>query len=163
MTLADSFTVAVPAPRSATETDAGYLGRLLNLNGSSLIGSSFALAKGGVGRLVAPLVTARTTEQLPVVSISTLGPDGMPAGSSAGFELRLANLGGADAPTVSVTAKAADDNLTVTGAPASLEVGELATASTTYSAPAQNGPADVTVTGEATWSDAAGNAYGPIG
>ena len=152
----------MPAPRSASETDAGYIARLLVLDGSALIGSSFALAQGGVGRLVAPLVSASTTEQLPVVSIATTGPDSMPAGTTAQFNLGLANQGSAPAPEVDVTASAAGAPLTVVGAPASLAAGELATATTQYSAPTNNPPADVTVAGEVVWSDAAGNDYGPV-
>ncbi len=146
--LSESFTVPVPAPRSTSETDAGYLARLLVLDGSALIGSSFALAQGGVGRLVAPLVSASTTEQLPVVSIATTGPDSMPAGTTAQFDLGLANQGSAPAPEVDVTASAAGAPLSVVGAPASLAAGELATATTQYSAPTNNPPADVTVAGE---------------
>lgn len=162
VTLAEAYTVPVPAPRSETETDAGYLSRLLVLDGSSLIGSSFALAQGGVGRLVAPLVTVSTTERLPVVSISTLGPDGIPAGADADYDLRLANLGSVEASTLGVTAAAGVAALAVNGAPAALVAGQIATATTSYAAPASNPPADVTVSGAVTWSDAAGNAYGPV-
>jgi RHS repeat-associated protein/uncharacterized repeat protein (TIGR01451 family) len=161
--LGESFTVPVPAPRSSQETDAGYLARLLVLDGSALIGSSFALAQGGVGRLVAPLVSASTTEQLPVVSIATTGPDSMPAGTTAQFNLGLANQGSAAAPDIDVTATAAGDPLTVSGAPSSLAAGQLATATTTYAAPLNDPPADVTVAGNVAWSDAAGNDYGPVG
>ena len=163
VTLAESFTVPVPAPRSASETDAGYLARLLVLDGSPLIGSSFALAEGGVGRLVAPLVSATTTERLPVVSLTTTGPDSMSAGTTAQYDLGLANQGSAAAPILDLTATAAGVPLVVAGEPASLAAGELATATTTYTAPDQNPPADVTVAGEVTWSDAAGNDYGPVG
>jgi RHS repeat-associated protein/uncharacterized repeat protein (TIGR01451 family) len=132
------------------------------LDGSSLIGSSFALAQGGVGRLVAPLVIASTTERLPVVSISTLGPDGIPAGAAADYDLRLANLGSSEASGVAVTAAAGSAPLDVDGAPAALVAGQVATATTRYAAPASNPPADVAVSGAVTWSDAAGNAYGPV-
>ncbi|HET9520076.1 MAG TPA: PKD domain-containing protein, partial [Candidatus Limnocylindrales bacterium] len=161
--IAESFTVPVAAPRSGSETDAGYLARLLVLDGSPLVGSSFALAEGGVGRLVAPLVSATTTERLPVVTLATTGPDSMSAGTAAQYDLDLANQGSALAPNLDLTASAAGVPLVVSGEPAALAGGELATASTTYTAPEDDPPADVTVTGQVTWSDAAGNAYGPVG
>jgi RHS repeat-associated protein/uncharacterized repeat protein (TIGR01451 family) len=161
--LDESFTVPVPAPRSASETDAGYLARLRVLDGSLLVGSSFALAQGGVGRLVAPLASATTIEQLPVVSLATTGPATMPAGTTAQFDLDLANQGSVTATGVALSASAAGSPLTVSGAPASLTAGELATAGTAYTAPTLNPPADVTVAGEVAWSDAAGNDYGPVG
>ena len=50
----------------------------------------------------------------------------------------------------------------IVGAPASLAAGQLATATTTYTAPDEDPPADVTVAGVVTWSDADGNDYGPV-
>jgi RHS repeat-associated protein/uncharacterized repeat protein (TIGR01451 family) len=161
--LEESFVVPVPAPRSASETDEGYLARLRVLDGSPLVGSSFALGDGGVGKLVAPLASATTTEQLPIVSLTTTGPASMPAGSEAAYDLALANQGSAGAAAIDVNAEAAGEPLAVSGAPASLAAGQLATATTIYESPEDDPPADVTVAGEVTWSDGAGNDYGPAG
>ena len=103
----------VPAPRAAAETDAGYLARLLVLDGTGLVGSSFALAQGGVGRLVAPLATATTTERLPAVGISTVGPPSIVAGTSDSYDLRMANLGSARANALGVSADASGAPLPV--------------------------------------------------
>ncbi|HET9347339.1 MAG TPA: RHS repeat-associated core domain-containing protein [Candidatus Limnocylindrales bacterium] len=163
VTFGESFAVPVAAPRSPTETDAGYIARLLVLDGSLLIGSSFALAEGGVGKLVAPLVSATTTERLPVVSLATTGPDSMPSGTTAQYDLGIANQGSAAAPSLALTATAAGDPRPVAGAPSALAAGQVATATTTYTAPDEDAPADVTVAGTLTWSDADGNGYGPVG
>ncbi|MEO5662756.1 MAG: RHS repeat-associated core domain-containing protein [Nocardioides sp.] len=156
------WTVGVPAPRAATETDAGYLSRLLSLDGTQLNGAAYAQATGGVGRLVAPLQRVTTTRELPVVAISAVGSTAIPAGSSADYDLKLANLGSADASAVDVAATADTASLTVTGAPAGLAAGELATARTSYAAPAASS-GSVVLRGTAAWNDARGNTYGLSG
>lgn len=151
-----------PAARSAGETDAGYLGRLLAANGSPLTTAAFALASGGVGRLVAPLAHTTATRQLPVVGVSAVGPDEVRADTSTDYALKLANLGARDASSVTTTASADGGALTVTGAPTSLTAGELGSGTATYAAPAGAvGP--TTVRGQVTWKDTRGTTYGPAG
>ncbi len=156
------WTVPVPAARAATETDAGYLSRLVALDDTQLNGAAYAQAQGGVGRLVAPLMRVTSTRELPVVGVSTVGSAGIPAGTSADYDLALANLGSADASALEVAAAADTAPLTVTGAPAALGVGELATARTAYTAPAASS-GSVVLRGTAAWKDARGNAYGLSG
>ena len=156
------WTVPVPAARVATETDAGYLSRLAALDGTQLNGAAYAQAVGGVGRLVAPLMRVTTTRELPVVGVSTVGSAAMPAGTSGDYDLRLANLGSADASALAVAATADTAALPVTGAPTALDAGELATARTSYSAPAASS-GSVVLRGTAAWKDARGNVYGLSG
>ena len=157
-----SYTVPVPAARGTSETDAGYLGRLLALDGTPLTGAAYATGSGGVGRLVVPLQHVTTTRQLPVVGISTVGPDALPAGATGDYDVKLADVGSADASGVQVKATADTAPLTLTGAPAALAAGELATAHTTYAAPAGSS-GTVVLRGTASWSDARGNHYGVTG
>ncbi len=156
------WTVPVPAPRAATETDAGYLSRLVALDGTELNGAAYAQATGGVGRLVAPLQRVTTTRELPVVGISTVGSAAIPAGASADYDLRLAHLGSAAASALEVKAAADTAPLPVTGAPTLLGAGELATARTTYAAPVGS-TGSVVLRGTAGWKDARGNTYGLSG
>jgi RHS repeat-associated protein/uncharacterized repeat protein (TIGR01451 family) len=156
------WTVPVPAPRAATETDAGYLSRLVALDGTPLNGAAYAQATGGVGGLVAPLLRVTTTRELPVVGVSTVGAPAIPAGTSADYDLKLANLGSTDATALEVEAAADTASLDVTGAPTALAAGELSTARTSYTAPAGSS-GSVVLRGTAAWQDARGNTYGLSG
>lgn len=156
------WTVPVPSARAVTETDAGYLSRLLSLDGTQLNGAAYAQATGGVGLLVAPLQRVTTTRELPVVGVSTVGSATIPAGSSADYEIKLANHGSAGASALETKATANATALSVTEAPTALDAGELATARTSYAAPAA-GSGSVILRGTAAWQDARGNAYGLSG
>lgn len=156
------WTVPVPAPRGAGETDAGYLSRLAMLDQSALSAAVFALAQGGVGRLVAPLALATTTRQLPVLGIAATGPTQVPAGTTATYAVKLSNLGSQQASSITTTASAGTTTLPVVGAPTVLAPGEIGSATATYAVPAANvGP--VTLRSAATWQDAHGATYGPVG
>lgn len=125
--------------------------------------SAFALATGGVGRLVAPQAVAVTVEHLPVVAVSTVGPDEVAAGATVDYDLALANLGSQGAGNVDLAATADGDPLSLVGAPTELVAGGLATATTSYTAPADGSDGSVDVRGEVTWTDSLGNLYGPTG
>ena len=161
-TLHRTWTVPVPAPRGTSETDAGYLGRLVALDGTQLNGAAYAVGKGGVGRLVVPLQHVATTRQLPVVGVSTVGSATIPAGTSGDYDVKLADLGSADASALQVAASADTSPLTVRGAPTALGAGELATAHTSYAAPTGSS-GSVVLRSTASWKDARGNAYGAMG
>lgn len=162
VSLTRSWQVPVPAERGTGETDAGYLARLLALDGTRLNAAAFAVADGGVGRLVAPLAQTASTRSVPVVGVSTTGPAEVPAGTSADYAIRLANLGSAEASSLQTEASADGTALTVTGAPTALTPREIGEGVTTYAAPTgASGPAPVR--GTAQWTDARGNAYGPTG
>jgi RHS repeat-associated protein/uncharacterized repeat protein (TIGR01451 family) len=163
VTVHRTFDVPVAAPRGAGETDAGYLARLQNLDGTALTGGLFVLASGGVGRLVAPLSTATSTRSLPVVKVTTTGPSVVTADTTADYAVALANVGSAAAEDLAVEASAAGTDLPVTGAPDALAAGELASAATTYRADATPAGGTVPVRGTATWTDDAGNTYGESG
>ena len=157
-----AWTVPVPAARGRSETDAGYLSRLVALDGTQLNGAAYAVAQGGVGRLVAPLQRVSTTRQLPVVAVSTVGAEAVPAGTSADYDLRLANLGSVDASDLGVEAFAGGSALAVTAAPSGLAAGGVEQAATTYAAPAGSS-GTVVLRGTAVWKDARGNTYGATG
>jgi RHS repeat-associated protein/uncharacterized repeat protein (TIGR01451 family) len=163
VTVHRTFDVPVAAPRGQGETDAGYLSRLQNLDGTVLTGGFFVLASGGVGQLVAPLTTAISHRSLPVVKITTSGPTVVTADTSADYSLALANVGSSPAGALAVKASAAGADLPVTGAPTELAAGELATAGTTYHADTTPAGGAVPLRGTATWTDGTGNTYGDSG
>lgn len=158
-----AFDVPVPAQRGPGETDAGYLSRLLSADGTPLRAAAFGQGAGGVGRVAAPASTVATTEHLPVVGVSTTGPATVPAGTTADYAVRLANLGSSAAGALQVSATAAGEELAVAGAPGSLVAGELGSASTSYAAPATSAGGPLAVRSESRWTDSAGNLYGPTG
>ncbi len=156
-----SYTVPVPAPRSQFETDEGYRIRLQRLDSTRLTAAAFALATGGVGRLVAPVVSATTEEHIPIVTAGLEGPSSVQAGTTADYDIAVRNVGSVNASTV-VAASVDGASLPVEGAPSQLVAGQIVTASTTYPAPtASAGP--VSLRSTATWTDAQGVSYGPLG
>ena len=109
VTVHRSWDVPVPSPRGAGESDAGYLARLKILDGAALTGGMFVLANGGVGQLVAPLTTVTSHRTLPVVDITASGPTVVTSGTSADYELDVANVGSAEASALVVNASAASN------------------------------------------------------
>jgi RHS repeat-associated protein/uncharacterized repeat protein (TIGR01451 family) len=160
----DVYEVAVPAPRGTSETDAAYVERLLAADGAALFASAFARAQGGVGLLVAPLVYASSTERLPVLALSKSGPAAAVSGQTLGYDVSVANRGSVSALAVAVADELEGDPLALSPPlPAEILAGHIEAASASYPVPAGDPGGDLTNRVEATWSDAAGNAYGPSG
>ena len=92
------------------------------------------------------------------------GPVEIEAGSTAAYQLALQNVG-----SVAATALGVADTLSgggalpVTGAPAALDAGATASASASYAVPANTTVQTLDDRGTVSWSDAAGNHYGPLG
>ena len=155
-------TVQAPAPRSTTETAAAYLARLAAFDLTRLVGAASASGDAGIGRILGPQQLAQTTRHLPIVSLELSGPADLESGHTAAWTLSLRNAGSAEARTVAAT-----DTLTgvgalpVTGVPGTLAAGATGTGSASYAVPA-NRQAALANAAAATWSDAAGNAYGPV-
>ena len=163
VTIPASHVVPVPAPRADGESDLGYLNRLLTADGSTLAATAFAIGSGGVGTLVAPQTVAITTEHLPVLSINTLGPVEIPAGSTVTYDLPTVNLGSIDANVVSFAATAGEDTLAVFGAPTALLAGEIVAPTADYTAAADTLGGPIDIRAEATWTDVNAVSYGPVG
>ena len=155
-------TVPAPAARADDELDAAYLARLASFDGTLLIGTAFARGTATVGPVLAPAVFATSTRHLPVVGLDKTGPATIEAGTTAQYALGLANTGSAEARQIALT-----DDVTgvgarpVSGAPATLAAGATASATANYPVPA-NATTSLVNTGTVNWSDAAGNAYGPL-
>lgn len=159
-------TAGIPAvaDRAEAETDAGYLARLQAADGAKLIGAAFSLASGGVGAVAAPLTSVTTTEQAPVVEVKTTGEQTVRPGTDAAYTVGFTNSGSVPANALATAASAGETTLTLIGAPAALVAHETGSATTTWAVPAEANPGTVAVRGQATtWTDSAGNSYGPIG
>jgi RHS repeat-associated protein len=156
-------TVPAPAARSADETDAAYLARLDALDGTPLTGLAFARGGAAIGPILAPGAQATTTRHLPVVGLTTSGPDDIVRGTTAAYTLALANTGSSRATAITLAdALAGVGTLPVTGAPATLDPDATATAHATYAVPAGSSLTTLDDLGTVTWKDVAGNSYGPL-
>ena len=158
------FTYKVPAPaaKGAAETDAAYLARLAALDGSQLTATATARA-GCTGQTAGPSAPVATTEHLPILSLAKTGPARVDAGKSAAYELALANTGSAPAAALTLTDSLPDGTvIAVTGTPATLAPAATATAHSAYAVPAQQPAGSLTDIATLRWTDANGNAYGPI-
>ena len=153
-----------PAARDPKESDAAYLARLRAFDRTLLVGAASATGLAGIGRILGAQRTASATRHLPVVSVEKTGPVEIEAGSTAAYQLALQNVG-----SVAATALGVADTLSgggalpVTGAPAALDAGATASASASYAVPANTTVQTLDDRGTVSWSDAAGNHYGPLG
>ena len=156
-------TVPGPAARSTDERDAAYLARLAAFDRTPLTGVAFARGGASIGPVLGPSALASTIRHLPIVGLAKRGPAEIVRGSTAAYTLELANTGSAGASGLVVTdALAGVGNLTVTGAPATLDPGASATATSSYLVPASSPLTTLDDLGSVGWTDAAGNAYGPV-
>ena len=157
------YTIPAPAAKGDAETDVQYLARLAALDGSILSTTATAQAATPSGPATATAGPVTTTLHLPILKLTKSGPDTVDAGTTAAYDLGLANTG-----TGPAAALAIDDTLpvgahaVVTGVPTSLDPGESATAHASYAVLATQPAGDLTDTATLTWQDANGNGYGPV-
>nr|WP_274387931.1 HNH/ENDO VII family nuclease [Salsipaludibacter albus] len=162
VTIERTWSAPAPAPRSVDEDDAGYLARLLALDGSTLATAAFATGTGAVGQLVAPVDLSTATVHLPIVTVDTAGPDRLIAGDAGDWDVDLAEVGTRGALDVDVDVDADGEVLTLDpSVPTTLAVGERFSSTATWTSPTSPQSADVRAA--VTWTDAAGTTYGPLG
>jgi RHS repeat-associated protein len=160
-TVSSTFTVP-GAAKAAGETDAAYQARLAALDNSSLKFTTqlrwFDAASNPYGPTSAG---AQTTEILPVLSASLTGPATTFSTNNINYNLRVANIGHADASTFSTVVQLPDGS-TVNPFPASpLVAGSAAQISIPFGIPLAQPSGLLTATAVLNWTDAAANAYGP--
>lgn len=161
--LAHASTVPVPAPRGATESDAAYLARLAALDSTPLVGTAFGRGTAGIGPVLAPAAVATTTRHLPVVALDKTGPIDLEPGSTAAYDLALSNGGSAEARAIVVSdALTGIGSLPVSAAPTVLAPAASAIAHASYAVPTNITNTTLANTGTVRWTDAGGNAYGPV-
>ena len=163
VTIADAVVVPAVPDRVDGESDAAYLTRLLAADGDALASAAFARGLGGVGLLVAPQMFVVTSEQLPVVGVTKTGPAAINAGDLISWEIQLNNLGSAAALALDVADELDGAPLPLVGAPADLAPSEVASLSAEFLVPGDSDGSSLTNRAAATWEDANGNVYGPLG
>ncbi len=162
-TLNDAVTVPPVPARTDGESDSAYLSRLLAADGDALASAAYARGVGGVGMLVAPQMFVVTTEQVPVVAVDKTGPGAADAGALVAWDVQLNNLGSTPAGALAITDELDGEPLALTGAPVSLAPNEVAVLRAEYVIPADSDGTPLANRAEATWEDAGGNVYGPLG
>src|SRR5437867_2934791 len=160
-----SYVIPAVAAKGGSESDSAYQGRLAAVNGSVLTASAAATASGPSGQVSAPNQSASTTELVPILGMTKSGPPTARAGTTASYPLALTNSGGAPASGLEILDSLPGGGAgTVSDVPASIPAAPngQATATATYTIPANQGAGDLTDTASVTWHDARSNLYGPV-
>lgn len=157
--------VAPPlAPKGGAETDAAYQARLAALNEQPLVYEYQLDWATPCGEPLGPLTGRVALQQiLPVLVLSLEGPAEAQAGDTLTYTLTLQNTGSAEATGLDVTLTppgGARQSVSISGGPlapgARIEVPVRATL------PLLGVPTLAIAIASVRWSDAAGNAYGPL-
>jgi RHS repeat-associated protein/uncharacterized repeat protein (TIGR01451 family) len=160
-----TYLVPPVAPKGAAETDAVYLARLAASNGIAMNTSASAAGSSMHGPVLAApsSISVTTTKRLPIVGIAKSGPATANAGDHVTYQLALANTGSATAASVAVADQLpAGGAATVTGAPAAMAPNASGTATAAFDVPATQPSGALTDIATVAWTDANGNAYGPV-
>lgn len=158
-----TWTVPVPAPPAADESEAAYLSRLGALQGSTLVALATASATGGGTTVSAAAGSVTTTEELPIVTVGKSGPATLDAGATGTYTLPLSNTGGASAGGITLTDRVPDGaHGTLDGVPATLAAGATKSATATFPVPTTQPDGPLTDTAQVSWVDGHNNPYGPV-
>lgn len=160
-TVSSTFTVPGAAKR-AGESDAAYQARLAALDNSALNFSTqlrwFDASANPYGPTSSSL---QITEVLPVLNVSLTGPASTFSTNNINYNLRVANVGHADAANFSVPVTLPDGSV-VNPFPASpLPAGSAAQISIPFGIPRAQATGQISAAATLNWTDAASNAYGP--
>lgn len=154
----DAPTIATIGAREDAET---YLARLGAYDGAGIGAIVSARAHGGVGTVLGPQALARTTLEVPVLDADFIVPDSGTAGDTLDVPAALSNVSTSPAHGAAAT-------LTLSGATGSvafnspLASGVIDRATPTVAIGAALAGLNPTLTTAWSWSDAAGNLYGPV-
>lgn len=158
-----TFKVPVPAARGASETEAAYVARLHQVDGSALTATAVAAGSGFSGTVYATSSPVTTNEFVPIVVIAKSGPTSIDAGATETNPLALQNVGGAAATSLAITDTVpGSPNGSVSGTPASLAPNATGGATATFPVPVSQAEGSLTDTASVTWHDGNGNSYGPL-
>ena len=158
-------TVAGPAPRGATESDAAYLARLASFDGSLLIGTAFGRVdsrdRAVAGRRRDDADDPASADPGPRQDRTRRSRAGNDGGLCPGpLQYRVRRGVARSRSTDTVTGVGA---IAVTGVPASLAAGGIRYgARHAMPCPLHRPPRRSATPGSVTWKDSANNAYGPV-
>jgi RHS repeat-associated protein/uncharacterized repeat protein (TIGR01451 family) len=138
-----------------------YLVRLLAYDGAGLGALVSVRAEGGVGRVLGPQALARTTLDVPVLDGEFTFPSEATAGSVIEVPASVSNVSAttAYAAAGAVTLSSASDTASF-GSP--LASGGIDSATVSFDVEAILAGLNPTIAGAWSWSDEAGNGYGPV-
>jgi RHS repeat-associated protein/uncharacterized repeat protein (TIGR01451 family) len=158
-----TWSVPLLARPGPDEADAAYLSRLAAVEGTALTARATVSGTGAGSPVTATTNTVSTIEHLPILSVGKTGPATVDAGSTSRYTLPLANSGGAGASGIVLTDTIPDGSHgTLSGVPATLAAGAGATATADFPVPDTQPDGPLTDTARVVWTDANGNAYGPV-
>ena len=155
-------TVPAVEPPGVTETAAAYAERLAALDNTALTAIGSATGTGGVGLIAAPQATATSTRRVPALAPTMLAEDTAVAGDDLGWLIGATNISTTPAEAIAVTGDIDGDPATVDGIPTSLPAGGVATGAMTTTVPPDHPGGELDAATTYTWSDQAGNTYGPV-
>ena len=160
-TVSSTFTLP-GAAKLAGESDAAYQARLAALDNSTLKFTTqlrwFDASSNPYGPTSSSI---KTTEILPLLTVSLTGPSTTFSTNNINYNLRIANIGHADASGFTVQVKLPDGS-TINPFPASpLVAGSAAQISIPFGIPRTQPTGQISAVATMNWTDAAANAYGP--
>lgn len=168
LTPGQSATVTAPwvipplLPKGSQESDAVYLNRLREYDGTQLSATAEAMALSSAELVRSERKTSVVTQQIPIVEIDKRGPSSAAVDTDVTYDLILRNTGGAWASGIGVT-----DNLptnepgVVRDVPSSMTPGARKTGHVDYHIP-PDFSGDLTDVASVTWKDDKGQTYGPL-
>ena len=159
-----TYQVPAVASKGTTETDDAYTSRLKAIEGSTLTASASASGASTSGNVTTSAPAVSTTEHLPIMTITKMGPPTIPAGTTGTFPLTLQNTGRATASGMAITDSVPSGATgTVSGIPPTLAPGDVSSGTqATFLVPVNQSAGSLTDTASLTWKDANRNAYGPV-
>jgi RHS repeat-associated protein len=158
-----SSTFTIPgAAKAAGESDAAYQARLAALDNSSINFTTQLRWFDAAANTYGPTSGGfQTTEILPLLTVTLTGPSNTFSTNNINYNLRVANIGHADASTFSVIVRLPDGS-TVNPFPASpIVAGSAAQISIPFGIPQAQPTGQLTASATLNWTDDAANPYGP--
>jgi uncharacterized repeat protein (TIGR01451 family) len=150
-------------PRGATETDTGYINRLL---ANTVVGFTARASVSGQavrGSVVGPSAQLSLPRVVPVLTVAKSGPPEVLAGSTGQYTATLQNAGNAGAGPIAITDSVDGAPVPASIAPpATLAPAETRAVGVQADVPAARPAGPMTDIVSVTWQDRNGNTYGPV-
>jgi RHS repeat-associated protein/uncharacterized repeat protein (TIGR01451 family) len=158
-----SFSVPVVTAKQAGESDAAYQARLVALDNSALNFVAQLNWLDAAGNNYGPTSSSfKSTEVLPIITVSLTGPANATAGDLINYSLSIANLGHADATNLTVPVTLPDGSIVNPFSSNVLAAGATGQVSIPFAILRTQSAGQITAVATLNWKDANTNAYGPL-